>query len=164
MRVSALLSLLNVPLSNADLLLLWNSVYVVVLDPVGFHAYDVVIVQQNVFFRVFQERRNVASDEILVLADTYYQRGLLTGRINPVREITENDPQRIASLEFLQRFSDGAERVPLGIVIVQQACDYLGIRLGSEGVSLFGQKLLEFYVVLDYSVVYDRDPSVCVRV
>ena len=131
MRVSALLSLLNVPLSNADLLLLGNSVYVVVLDPVGFHAYDVIIVQQNVFFRVFQERRNVASDKILVLADTYYQRGLLTGRINPVREITENNPQRIASLEFLQRFSDGAERVPLGIVIVQQACDYLGIRLGS---------------------------------
>ena len=160
MRIAALLSLLYIPFGNVHGFLFREPVNIVKLNAVILHADNIVIVQKHIILCIFQKCRNIAADKILVLSNADDERRFLTGGVNPVREILEDNAQRVASLEFLYSFGDGAQRVPLGIVVIQQACDYLAVRLRLECISLFRQEFLELYVVLDYSVVHDSHAAV----
>ena len=69
-----------------------------------------VVGQVDDLVGVAGQRRGVAGDEMLALADAHHQRAAQPGGDQHVRIIAKQDRQAVGSLELRQRGADGADQ------------------------------------------------------
>ena len=70
--------------------------------PVGDHG-DLVVGEVDDLVGVADQRRGVAGDEVLALADADHQRALQPGRDDHVRPIAEHDAQAVGAVQLRER-------------------------------------------------------------
>ena len=129
-------------------------------------------------FGVAHERRAVAGDEVLAVADADHQRAAQPGRDDHVRPIAEHHRQAVGAAQLrerrLHRFDERRIRIGrrgrFGVrrARIQLAGDELGDDFGVGRrlavIAALGQLLLELAKVLDDAVVHERHDVVAADV
>ncbi len=105
-----------------------------------------------------QQRGDVGSDEVFVVAHADHDRATGASEDHAVRRIFGNDGERIRAFQLGDRGAHRAENVAeLLLVEVNAMRDHFGVGLGGELIAELGQLLTQLFVVLDDAVVNDGD-------
>ena len=110
---------------------------------------------------VGDQRCDVGSDELLLLAEPDHQGRVEPGAHQQFRVVGREEHQRERPLEPPQRLAHGTHQVP-PVVVLDQVRDDLGVGVRLEPVPGGGQLRLELREVLDDPVVDHRDASAAV--
>ena len=89
---------------------------------------------------VLEDGRHIRGDEGARLAAAHDQRTVLTDRKDRIRNVHEEDTQRISAADAVHHLNDGLQRILLTvllIIILQQYRHDLRVGLGLELVALF---------------------------
>ncbi len=112
---------------------------------------------------MLQDRRGVARDEGLAIAEAHDQRHVHARADQPIGLASVHDRQRVGAVEAPQ---GGAHRVGkvAGVGILDEVCDRLRVGFGAEKVTFGLQHVAKRPEVLDDAVVDHRDLAGAVTV
>ncbi len=118
---------------------------------------DIPVLQKDDTLGMLEEGRHIRCGEELAVADAEHQGTAVTGGDDPV-VVGRYREDCIGSFQERYRLCDCIEEIA-GVLLFKKVDDHLGIGLGAEGVTALDQLPLEFDVVLDNTVVDEREPS-----
>ena len=162
-RVAALFSGFLIPVGGQNFSLHRLRELIVEADAVGVHHRHVPLFQHAVPAGIFQQRRDIRRNKVFRFAPAHDERALPLDREQGIREIPEQDSQRIAAPYHGQSSAQGFEGLPL-ITAVDELDQDLGVGLALKGIALGHEPLLQHTIVLDDAVVDDAHPGRGMRV
>ena len=163
MRVAALFSSFLIPVGGQNFPLHRLRELIVEADAVGVHHRHVPLFQHAVPAGIFQQRRDIRRNKVFLFAPAHDERALPLDREQGIREIPEQDSQRIAAPHHGQSGAQSFEGLTL-IAAVDELDQDLGVGLALKGIALGHKPLLQHTIVLDDAVVDDAHPGRGMRV
>src|ERR1039458_613322 len=139
------------------------SVEIRQLHALGGDDGKVTISQKENVTRVIENRRDIGSDKVFVVAQADHERRAVARGHDLVGLVDGNDGQSEHSAEFFHCPADGlfeGEVVAVASfeeMFFDQMSDDFGIGFGGELVAFFDQLFLQAEIVLDDAVMYDDD-------
>ncbi len=110
---------------------------------------------------MIQHRRDIGGDEILVLAQTNYDRRALAYGDDLLRLVRRHDRQRVNASQVRNRSTNA--RLEIGFALIEilldQVGDHFGVGFGDKGVVVGLKLVFERNEVLDDSVMNYDDAS-----
>ena len=163
MRVAFLFSRMNIPVDLTGVLLHLVSVDIVEMDFPALQMGDLFILQVVDCSRVFQYGRYVRGDKSGIFCCPHNQRAVFSRRKNFPGAVRKQNSQRIGSFQTAENRGNGFQRIPL-IIIVEKVDYHLCICIGDKFITLFHQILFVIQIILNNTVMYNRNRFVFVGV
>src|SRR3989344_9168779 len=115
---------------------------------------DLAVVQEENFLGVFQYRRRVGGDEVLILSETQHDRGTHPrgNEFFRLAFVLKREPVRSANI-FESREYGFFKFLVFLQVLLDEVRDDLGIGIGNERMALRDEVLPKFPPILDYAVM-----------
>ena len=159
----AALDLVQIPVDLADAALELLRALIENRVAVARQHRDIAVVEIDDFARLRQNRRDVAGDVVLAVAEADEKRAALPRRDDLVLVLAGDDRDSVGAFDLPEGFDHGVLEISVERLFDQVSDDF-GIGLGDEGVAVGDELLLERAGVLDDSVVDDGDVALAVDV
>ena len=135
-----------------------EDLYAVVVQHSNF-----LVFQQIVISGVFDDCRHIRGNKAFALADTHDQRAFAADSVHLLGVVCEDNAQRIGTFQIADGFRNGLNGAAV-IAVVQQLCHHFGVSVAGKGHAFSRKEVLEFLIVLDDAVMYDRHSAAAVGV
>ena len=159
--IAVLADRLHIPVCGFQFLFHRLTEGIIDMHAVAAQHSDLLVFQQVVVSGVFNDCRHIRCDKAFALAHADDQRTFTADSIHLIRMVSEDDAQRIGTLQVTDHIRDGLDGAAV-IAIVQQLCHHLGIRIAGKGHALGCQVIFQFLIVLDDAVMYDGHSAAAV--
>jgi hypothetical protein len=147
----------------------FRSVDILDVKPVRVEGHEIEILEIHHLLGVGEERRGVAGDELLIVADPDHERAAPPGPEDQARTIEVNEGDPVGSLQLAEGTFGGVLKrlfsigFRLVIILANEVSQHLGIGGGDEAMTGALQLLAERLVVVDNTIVHEGESPGPVR-
>ena len=163
MLVTALFSSVHIPVGSFKFLFNFRQMAVINSYARFIQYCYFTMFKQVVILCIFQNCRHIGSDKAFIFTDTYNQRTFTAYRINSIFKVSKNNTKCKRAFKLMHYFFYRFKRITV-IVVIKKLSHNLRISLALKNTSLRQKKFLQRLIILNYTVMYDRNSLTAMRV